>query len=108
MPVWRPLCPRLRQSIRDILLTPLGTRVMRRDYGSDLPELLDQNLTPLTLGLIKAATVDALRKWEPRLHITRVQAEPTPEDHKQGRVIMGLEAVYLPDGQNIELAGVVL
>ena len=32
----------LRQSIADILSTPLNTRVMRRDYGSRLPELIDQ------------------------------------------------------------------
>ncbi|MEW7978507.1 MAG: GPW/gp25 family protein [Candidatus Sedimenticola endophacoides] len=31
----------LRQSIIDILTTPLGTRVMRRDYGSRLFELVD-------------------------------------------------------------------
>jgi phage baseplate assembly protein W len=31
----------LRQSIRDILTTPKGSRVMRRGYGSDLFELID-------------------------------------------------------------------
>ena len=31
----------LRQSIADILSTPLNTRVMRRDYGSRIPELID-------------------------------------------------------------------
>ena len=31
----------LHQSIRDILTTRRGTRVMRRDYGSRLPELVD-------------------------------------------------------------------
>lgn len=28
---------RLRQSIEDVLTTPRGSRVLRRDYGSDLP-----------------------------------------------------------------------
>ena len=32
----------LAQSIADILTTPLGTRLMRHDYGSLLPELIDQ------------------------------------------------------------------
>ena len=41
----------LRQSIADILSTPLNTRVMRRDYGSRIPELIDQPITPrLSLG----------------------------------------------------------
>jgi Bacteriophage baseplate protein W len=30
----------LRQSVRDILSTPIGTRVLRRDYGSRLPRLV--------------------------------------------------------------------
>ena len=32
----------LRQSVADILTTPVGSRVMRRDYGSLVPELIDQ------------------------------------------------------------------
>jgi phage baseplate assembly protein W len=32
----------LRQSIADVLTTPIGSRVQRREYGSLLPELIDQ------------------------------------------------------------------
>lgn len=32
----------LKQSIRDIVTTPLGSRVMRRDYGCGLYELVDR------------------------------------------------------------------
>lgn len=32
----------IRQSVRDILLTPLGSRVMRRKYSSLLSALIDQ------------------------------------------------------------------
>ncbi|MGL4827152.1 MAG: GPW/gp25 family protein, partial [Vibrionaceae bacterium] len=32
----------IKQSIQDILTTPLGSRVMRRDYGSAIFELIDQ------------------------------------------------------------------
>lgn len=98
----------LRQSVRDILITPLGSRVMRRDYGSGLFELIDANLTPLTLALIYAATVDALRKWEPRLRVTRVQAEALPEELKAGRISITLDGQYLPSGEEIRLDGVVL
>ncbi len=34
----------LRQSVRDILTTPIGTRVMRREYGSQLYALIDAPL----------------------------------------------------------------
>ena len=46
----------LRQSITDIFNTRVGTRVMRRDYGSDLPNLIDNpydgHLHPLPSTLV--------------------------------------------------------
>lgn len=63
----------IRQSVRDILLTSVGSRLMRREYGSLLPQLIDQPLHGATLLRAYAATVMALTRWEPRLRITRVQ-----------------------------------
>jgi uncharacterized protein len=62
----------LAQSITDILTTPLGARVMRRDYGSMLFDLIDQPLNAATRLLIFASTALALRRWEPRIKITRM------------------------------------
>ncbi|EKM0775929.1 baseplate assembly protein, partial [Escherichia coli] len=36
----------LRQSVRDILLTPQGSRIARREYGSLLSALIDQPQNP--------------------------------------------------------------
>lgn len=62
----------IAQSIGDILSTPVGTRLMRRDYGSLLFELIDQPSNASTMMLLRAAIADALRKWEPRIKLTRV------------------------------------
>lgn len=62
----------LAQSIGDILSTPIGTRPMRRDYGSMLFDLIDQPLNGATRLLIYAATALALRRWEPRIRLRRV------------------------------------
>jgi hypothetical protein len=62
----------LRQSVGDILGTPIGTRCCRRDYGSLLPELLDQPMNALTRLQLYAATALALTRQEPRLRLTRV------------------------------------
>ena len=67
----------LRQSIADILSTPLNTRVMRRDYGSRLPELIDQPITPRLAVELYAATAEALRRWEPRVHVQGVETAAT-------------------------------
>ena len=46
----------LRQSVRDILTTPIGSRVLRREYGSRLLELVDKPFTQsLRLDIIAEA-----------------------------------------------------
>ena len=63
----------LAQSIEDILTTPKGTLVMRRDYGSDLPGLIDQPLNGETTIDAIQAIAEALDTWEPRISIDRIQ-----------------------------------
>lgn len=92
----------LRQSIRDILTTPIGSRVLRRDYGSQLPRLVDAPLNMSTRMDFIAATADALQRWEPRLRVTKIGiAQPTP-----GVVALDLTGIYLPDGREVTLDGI--
>lgn len=63
----------LAQSISDILSTPTGTRVMRRDYGSDLPQLIDAPINGETLIDVAMACAEALDRWEPRFRLRRVE-----------------------------------
>lgn len=65
----------LSQSIADILTTPIGSRVGRRDYGSLLPELIDQPFNPLTKLRLFGAIATAISRWEPRIRLTRVSVE---------------------------------
>lgn len=80
----------IRQSVRDILTTPLGSRVMRRDYGSVLPELIDQPATGANMLRLMAATAAAVDRWEPRLKLKRVM--PSIQD-MSGRVTIDLQGV---------------
>ncbi|ECS2763660.1 TPA: GPW/gp25 family protein, partial [Salmonella enterica subsp. enterica serovar Bovismorbificans] len=57
----------LRQSVRDILLTPQGSRLARREYGSLLSALIDQPQNPALRLQIMSAVYVALNRWEPRL-----------------------------------------
>lgn len=63
----------IAQSITDVLSTRLGTRVMRREYGSLLPELVDHPFNDTTHLRVYAATVMALMRWETRISLSRVQ-----------------------------------
>lgn len=79
----------IRQSIRDILTTRIGTRVMRRDYGSIVPELIDQPGNATNKLRLMAATVIAIARWEPRIALRRALVEVGFD----GSVTIDMEAV---------------
>jgi hypothetical protein len=91
----------LKQSVADILTTPLGTRIARRTYGSLLPDLVDQPDNPLTRLRMYAATASALMRWEPRLRVTRVQLASGPA---AGQVTLELTGEFVPTGQTLGLS----
>ena len=70
----------IRQSVRDILVTPVGSRVMRREYGSLLSALIDQPQTPALRLQIMAACYSAIQKWEPRISLTTITFERSETD----------------------------
>lgn len=92
----------LRQSIRDILATPLGSRVMRRDYGSRVPNLIDAPMNRTTLLGIYAAAADAIGRWEPRLRLSGIKIEAA----EPGQVTLNVTGRYLPEGREITIGGV--
>lgn len=94
----------LKQSIRDILTTPIGSRVMLRNYGSRLFELVDSPLNHETVTEIYVATIEALEKWEPRIEVIRVIVEAV----EAGEVRLSLEAKFRETEQIINLKGVAL
>ncbi len=62
----------LRQSILDILSTRIGSRVMRRDYGSRVAELIDAPVNNAFAVALYAAVAEALDKWEPRFKLKKL------------------------------------
>ena len=62
----------LRQSVRDILLTPQGSRIARREYGSLLSVLIDQPQNPALRLQMMSAVYVALMRWEPRLTLDAI------------------------------------
>lgn len=94
----------LWQSVRDILTTPIGSRVMRRDYGSDLHTYIDANINSETIAGIYASAAKALRRWEPRLRVTRFRAEIG----QSGALIIDVIGFYRHNGEEIVLPGIVI
>jgi uncharacterized protein len=92
----------LAQSVAIILMTPVGSRLMRRSFGSLLPQLIDQPDNAATRVRVYAAVAGALMRWERRLRISRVQlySGSTP-----GTVELVIDGTYVPaDGPQQLLA----
>ncbi|NCF07981.1 GPW/gp25 family protein [Kosakonia sp. MH5] len=60
------------QSVSDILRTPIGSRLMRRNYGSLVQDLIDNPQNNVTRMQLMSAIVIALATWEPRIALSIV------------------------------------
>ena len=94
----------LRQSIVDILTTPIGSRVVCRDYGSALFRLVDQPVNRELFAKIYAAVSDAIDKWEPRFKVEKV----TIDSIKEGHINLSLIGKYLVTQQKIKIEDLVI
>ena len=82
----------LRQSVGDILSTPIGSRVMRREYGSLVPELIDHPDNNARQVRLFSAVASALLRWEPRFRLTRVGVQRDAE--RPGYALIELHGSY--------------
>ena len=69
----------VEQSLHMLLMTRLGERVMRGDFGTEAPRLVFAPGSPQYLRLLEKTIQDALRDWEPRVDLTQVIAEANPD-----------------------------
>lgn len=89
----------LRQSIEDILSTPLGSRRMRPDYGSQLRRYVDLPVNEGWKSAVQAEVARALGRWEPRLKLDRVKVVAVLD----GQVSLALSGHYLGDDALVEV-----
>jgi phage baseplate assembly protein W len=82
------------QSIGVILTTAIRERVMRREFGSTLPEQIDKPINALTLQSMRQATAEALHRWEPRYRTRLVSVDAAAA----GTVRLTLVGDYYPRG----------
>ncbi|QPC45421.1 GPW/gp25 family protein [Kaustia mangrovi] len=82
------------QSIGVILTTPKATRVMRREFGSDVPALLDRPLNAATVVDVMVAAADAIDRWEPRFRVESIDVAGGPD----GRLDIAVNGTYFPRG----------
>ena len=89
----------IRQSLSDVLRTPVGSRIMRHQYGSLLSALVDQPLTPALELQIMVACYMAVLQWEPRVQLSAV----TTERLADGRMLVNLTGQLRSSGEPLSL-----
>ena len=90
------------QSIQTILATRVNTRVFRREFGSEVPALVDAPMNEAGVLSLYVAVAEALERWEPRFEMTDVQVEG-PEN---GTISMVLTGNYRPNAHMGDLTTV--
>lgn len=70
----------IRESIKIILGTAKGERIMRPEFGCDIHDHVYSSATPATLNVIETDVREALVRWEPRIDLEDIEAYPADED----------------------------
>jgi phage baseplate assembly protein W len=62
----------IKESIRIILATAPGERLMRPDFGCGIHDLVFSTISRATIGVFESRVRDSITKWEPRVEIVRL------------------------------------
>ncbi|WP_410952479.1 GPW/gp25 family protein [Pseudomonas sp. S1(2024)] len=90
----------LKQSIEDILTTPLGSRRMRPEYGSNLRRFVDLPVNEGWKSAVQAEVARALGRWEPRVQLERVKVVSVLD----GQIGLELTGQYLGNSAVVEVS----
>lgn len=70
---------KLRQNIAQLLLTDIGERVMRRDYGGGMRAILHDPNNDALRAVVQHQVRKALTKWEPRAQVQELSIDPNAD-----------------------------
>ena len=87
------------QSIQTILATRLETRVFRREFGADVPALVDEPMNDASVMAHYVAVAEALERWEPRFELTDIEVAAIAP----GVIAIALTGNYRPNAHKGDL-----
>ncbi len=85
--------PHVVQSIETILRTRLNSRVFVRQFGSDLPAMVDMPMNDANVLAVYVAVAEAIERWEPRFELSDVALSGA----ETGIVTLELTGNHLPN-----------
>lgn len=83
----------IRESIRLILETEPGERLMLPRFGAGLGRFLFEPNTVAVRRLIRERVENSLNAWEPRINLRAVEVEADPADEQQAIITIEYDLV---------------
>lgn len=91
----------LDRSIRVVLLTAPGERLMRPEFGCRIWDLLFEPVNANLIGLVSEAVRDALAQWEPRIEVEDVSPVQDDDDGALVRISISYRVKATNDRRNL-------
>ena len=91
----------LDSSLRLVLITAPGERVMRPQFGCKIHDLVFEPVNANTLGLMAESVREALAQWEPRVTVEDVDPVPDPNDPALVRIHITYRVRATNDRRNL-------
>jgi phage baseplate assembly protein W len=91
----------IEESIRIILFTAKGERIMRPEFGCGIHDFVFSSMNTTTLGLAESSIREALIRWEPRIEVLDVSA--VQDNEYPGRLMIRIQYQIRATNQSYNL-----
>ena len=88
-------------SLRMVLTTAPGERLMRPQFGCRIWDLLFEPVNANTIGLMSEAVRDAVAQWEPRVLLEEVVVDPDENDRAKVHIRLEYRVKATNDRRNL-------
>lgn len=72
----------IKESLKNLILTDRGERLMQPNLGSDVRASLFENATPVTLKILEERVRDVINNYEPRVSIIDIDVTSLYDDNR--------------------------
>jgi len=72
----------INNAIKNILLTKVGSMPGKPTFGSNVSDVIFNQIDHITVNILQTLIEEALYKWEPRILVNDVQIREVPEFNK--------------------------
>lgn len=88
----------IQASIIQIIMTPIGSRIMRPGFGSRLEQFLFEADSASTRSGIETDLRAAISKWEPRVRVTSIKVE-SQEVTEPGQILITVNYIIIANNK---------